>query len=255
MNIYRYEKLEYIWDIYPQLFNDRKTLGFDTHLGCGCHCIYCTYPAITKGCECYRPSHEILDFIIAANNKHIGQLQIVDDIFNSDLSYAKTVCSAIINANNTIPIKCYLSPNIDPEFAMLLKKAGVKEVVMGVDSLSDSILLKMGKDYLESDIFNARRILKRVGIKTVYTFILGGPFETIETLLETKNNVFKHMPDRVTIQYGIRLYPNTPIFNMYSSSDTDYCHPQFIKSTLVSESIIKRVTEEIYSRIGARIML
>lgn len=243
-NVYQYEKLEYIWNVIPYIEDKRKILGFDTHVGCNGHCIYCTYPGITQNQGSRRSLDEICKFISVAEKNGFEHLQIVDDIFNSDLEYAKYICNGIAKISHNIKISCYLSPNIDKELVQFLRKAGIVDVVMGIDSLSNIVLKHLNKGFTEEQIYMARQMLGEEGISVAYTFIVGSIFETVDTLEETKANILKHMPDKVSIQYGIRIYPGTPLFSELEV-DKDYIwQPQFaVSKTVPKEKIINFIME------------
>lgn len=254
-NIYQYEKLDNIWRVMPYIKDERKKLGFDTHIGCNGNCIYCTYPSITQNQSSKRDINEICNFISMATKMGFKSLQIVDDIFNSDLIYAKEVCGGIANVSHNLQISCYLSPQIDKELVQLLKKAGITEVVMGIDSLSNMILKKMNKGFTEEEIYVARQMLKEEKINVSYTFILGSLYETIDTLKETKANILKHLPDKVTMQYGIRVYPKTPLFCNMEINEENILEPQFAVSDTVSKERIMQFIEEATKLTGERKML
>lgn len=254
--IYKYENLNQMWPVIDEIYDEKRKLGFDTHIGCGGNCIYCTYPYITEKHVEYRSEEEIKTFIEKAYDHKIRKLQIVDDVFNNNLNFAKKVCRAIAKVNRGICLSCYLSPNVDLEFAMALKAAGFKEVIMGIDSLSDDVLKRIGKAFSERDIRNAELLLKRCGIEVVYTLIVGSRFETKHTLEETKTSLMEHLPDRVTVQYGIRVYPNTRIHDhILEFEEKDLLYPYYDTSNNITQKDFECFKLEINKKIGERKML
>ena len=227
----------------------------DTHIGCNGQCIYCTYPQITAGQNSQREMSEIREFILEAEKKGLLNLQIVDDVFNSNLEYAKNVCREIAKVKHNIKISCYLSPYIDLSFAELLKKAGVHEVIMGIDSLSNDILVNMKKGFTEEQIYRARKMLEDVGINVVYTFIIGSAFETISTLRETEKLILKHMPDKVTLQYGMRVYPGTVLAESIRPHIEEFWSPIFIYSDELPKEIVMQTIKKIKEIFTERKML
>lgn len=254
-DFYEVEKLESIWKVFPWLYKKEKKIGFDTHVGCNKKCVYCSYPIITKDCGKKRNLGEIKEFIISAEQKNIDFLQIVDDVFNSNINYAKEVCRVIASVRKNVKLSCYLAPNIDEELAFLMKQAGFEEVVMGIDSLSDLVLNSLKKDFTVKEVLKARNILKECGIKVVYTFIIGSGYETLQTLEETKRNILLHMPDRVTMQYGIRVYPGTEICEILEGNTEDLLNPVFSFSDEISRRQFEEFTKEIKNVISERKML
>lgn len=254
-DIYEVEKLKYIWSLFPWLYKKEKKIGFDTHIGCNKKCIYCSYPVITKDCGEKRSLDEIKEFIISAEQKNIDFLQIVDDVFNSNINYAKEVCRVIAFIRKNVKLSCYLSPNVDEELAFLMKQAGIEEVVMGIDSLSDLVLNSLKKDFTVKEVMKARNILKKCGIKVVYTLIIGSGYETLATLEETKRNILLHMPDKVTLQYGIRVYPGTEICERLGYDIEELLKPVFSFGNEISRRQFEEFTEEIKMVISERKML
>jgi anaerobic magnesium-protoporphyrin IX monomethyl ester cyclase len=122
-------------------------------------------------------------------NKNIRQINIIDDNFTFDVSYAKEICKAIIDLNfknlhigtpNGIRIE-----RTDAELLNLMKSAGWENVIIAPESGSIKTLQNMGKN-LNLDILPEKiREIKKIGLKVHGFFIIGYPGETEEDIKKT----------------------------------------------------------------------
>jgi len=128
--------------------------------------------------------------------------------------------------------QAYITPkNIDEEFIELvieshgwsypsLKNSGDRTVIFpfDLDSGSSRMLKNMGKDFTLEDIYRSIETFERVRRKFRYLrmeksfhFLFGYLGEDEESIRETCMFIKDTSPDRISIQVGIRIYPNTPL--------------------------------------------
>ncbi len=82
-----------------------------------------------------------------------------------------------------ILLKVYASPSsMTHERARKLRKLGVFNMFLGVESMDDSVLEKCGKDYRSDDINRAVKAIREEGIELCIPFILGLEGETASSL-------------------------------------------------------------------------
>jgi anaerobic magnesium-protoporphyrin IX monomethyl ester cyclase len=75
--------------------------------------------------------------------------------------------------------------SVDDEMLALMKQSGCHTIIFGVESASEPILKIYHKGYTKADVIEMFNKCRRIGIKTVATFILGLPEDTQESCLET----------------------------------------------------------------------
>ena len=155
-----------------------------------------------------------------------------DDIFNASPEHAKQILKAVLDSGE-IPKSwhAYLNPkNIDEELLELVVatngwsyySAQQRTVIFSfdLDSACDRILTSIGKGFTTEDIRRALAAFDRVRqryesqapvVKSVYHLLLGYPGEDEESIRESCQFVNETLPDRLSLQIGVRVYPHTPL--------------------------------------------
>ncbi len=185
---------------------------FQTRRGCPLNCSYCSTATI-EGKNVRKHSPRVA---VEALSKHVeagfDQFFFVDNIFNLPLSYAKELCTQITQAKLNISWRCILYPwLVDEELVEKMTEAGCKEVSMGFDSGSETILQAMNKRFLPDDVRRISDLLKYYNIRRMGFLLLGGPGESKKTVEESL--VFADSLDleAMKITTGIRIYPYTDL--------------------------------------------
>jgi radical SAM superfamily enzyme YgiQ (UPF0313 family) len=103
--------------------------------------------------------------------------------------YYKRLIKTRPNDLEHIRFRIYASPRqINDSTIRILKRMNVREVFLGLETNSDLVLKKAGKDYCFKDEIRALELLTRAGIFIQLPFIYGLPGST--TVTETSNYVF-----------------------------------------------------------------
>ncbi len=99
---------------------------------------------------------------------------------------------------------------VDEEKLKLMKEAGCHTLWFGVESASDEILKQYKKGYSKEQVQRAFQIAKKVGIKTLATFLIGLPEETKDMIEETIRFAKKLDPDFVSFNFAVPRF-GTPL--------------------------------------------
>lgn len=92
---------------------------------------------------------------------------------------------------------------VDEEILRMMKKAGCHTLWFGVETSSDETLRLYGKGYTKKQVLEAFKIVKKVGIKTLATFLIGLPEETRETIEDTIEFSKKLNPDYASFSFAV----------------------------------------------------
>ena len=104
-----------------------------------------------------------------------------------------------------------------------MKQAGCDAIAFGVESGNHDILLKTGKKIKLEDAERAIGLAKKLGFKTLSFFILGHPYETIETIKDTIN--FATKLNTTQVAFGVMVpYPGTEIWNLAKRKEAGYSY-------------------------------
>ncbi len=181
-----------------------------TRRGCPMNCSYCSTGSI-EGCFLRKRSpQQVVKWLMEWREFGIKQFYFVDNTFNLPPSYAKTLCSEMVEADLEIAWRCILYPTrVDEKLVRLMAKAGCKEVSIGFESGSTLILDSMNKKFTQDDVRSACDLMAKFRIKRMGFLLLGGPGETRETTLESLRFADSLNLESLKITVGIRIYPQT----------------------------------------------
>lgn len=233
------------WGLLPVSRYDM--VGVQSKRGCSFGCIYCTYPGLEGRRMRLKPPAAMADELHAAVGSGIrGPFYFVDNVFNNPKGHAEGVCRALIEKGVKASWGCLASPaGLDGSLIVTMREAGCESVEIGADSLSGSMLRRLGKNFRVDDVKNAVREVKDAGMMSMVFLILGGPGEDADTLSETFDALESLSPDKVFAVAGIRIYPGTPLAALAVEEgvirpDDSLLQPAFYLSGGIGEDLCSR---------------
>jgi len=194
----------------------RGGAGVQTRRGCSNRCIYCAVPNIEGSTVRLRDPKGIADEIENLVSLGVTRIFLADSEFNYPKEQALAICDEFLarGFREKLTWQAYISPGqFDEELAGKMKEAGCDLVYTTVDSGVDSLLERWNKPFRQEDIVTTVRACQKAELNAVYSLTIGGPGETMDTLLQTVNLMGSLKPARVTFGEppGLRIYPNTPL--------------------------------------------
>lgn len=147
------------------------------------------------------------------NDYNIRCFDFYDDNFTSDNIFVHKLCDKIIEHNMKIHWWC--SSRVDAVNEALLSKmkhAGCFKISYGVESGSQKVLDTLKKRTNVSQIVEAFRLSKKIGLTCRATISIGHLAESWDTIKETTELLNTIKPDNVGI-FILKVYPGTPLFN------------------------------------------
>jgi anaerobic magnesium-protoporphyrin IX monomethyl ester cyclase len=138
-----------------------------------------------------------------------------DDNFTVSPQRVKDLCSMIIERGLDIWWWCLSSPKAllrNEDMVRLMAKAGAKTVYIGVESANPATLKEFNKETTHDTPFETVNLLKRNGIETFASYILGGLTDDVKTIRETIK--LARRLDTAVAQFTILTpYPGTHLYN------------------------------------------
>ena len=190
--------------------------GIQTKRGCPNRCIYCVVPHIEGSTVRLRDPKEIADEMENLIALGVSRFFLNDSELNYPYDHAMDVCEEFLarGLHKKVTWQAYASPGqFDARLASKMKEAGCDLLITTVDSGEDALLERWGKSFRTEDIVTCVRACQQAHLNAVYCTTLGGPGESIETVLKTLQLMQSLKPAKVTFGEppGLRIYPNTPL--------------------------------------------
>jgi radical SAM PhpK family P-methyltransferase len=188
------------------------TIQTRTARSCAFKCSFCNYPA--RAGALTLTSLDVLEQELDSMHElGVQNLVFIDDTFNVPFPRFKEICRLMIRKNYQFNWFSYFRcSNSDEEAIELMARSGCKGVFLGIESGSPTILTNMNKAATIEKYATGIEMLRRYGILTFGSFIIGFPGETDETVEETIDFIRKTKPDYYRAQMWY-CEPGTPIQN------------------------------------------
>jgi radical SAM superfamily enzyme YgiQ (UPF0313 family) len=155
--------------------------------GCPYACAWCNSSSIWgKGTRMMSAAKMIseIEYLIKNYGKKI--FVFGDNTFNLSLKRVEEFCDLLLERNIEILWSVSLRADmITAEVAEKMKKAGCFNVSVGVESANNQILQKIGKETTIEKIAEGIRILKKANLEIMSQYVIGSPYETLDTVKES----------------------------------------------------------------------
>ncbi len=155
--------------------------------GCPSKCIYCLSRVVAGADLRLRSPKNVVDELEhCVKDYNIRNFFFRADTFTWDKDWVIAVCKEIINRKLDIEWVANSRANtVDDERLVWMKKAGCWLVSFGVESGNQMILDKTQKGITLEQSREALRLAKKNNLKTFVTFLIGMPWDTKETIMQT----------------------------------------------------------------------
>ncbi|MFH1420533.1 MAG: radical SAM protein [Candidatus Aenigmatarchaeota archaeon] len=210
-----------------QLYKNEPRMSFIGSRGCPYKCIFCFDCHRWTGTRFRDPEkivEEIEEFYRTYKNKKI---YFMDDTFVLNPGRIKRLADLLEGKGFELSIngRCNLMTD---ELCKDLKRMGVKDVYLGVESGNQRLLDLINKNQTVEQIINSLELCKKYGFHVTAFMLMNLPTQTREEIksdLEfSKMIIRKH---KVIVDYSILYcYPNTPVFKMLGREIKDWSAEQ-----------------------------
>lgn len=159
-----------------------------TSRGCTGKCIFCNHSVFGYKFRPRSAENVLGEIEFLINRYGVDEFHIADDSFSYDIERAIRICDMIISKKLNIAISCSGGLRVDcvtSELLNKLKRAGCYRIHFGVESGSDEILRKIGKQITLQQVRNTFSMAHEQGIITVALFMMGNYGENERTMEKT----------------------------------------------------------------------
>ncbi len=170
-----------------RIFGFRNVAGFQFSRGCPLTCSYCGQWMFWKKWR-HRSPQNVVDALKLLKGKYgVTYIWFADENFAADRGVTIELLEMIVDANLNLSLNINMTAADvvrDADIIPLYKKAGVDYVVMGVESLKDSVIADVRKNNPFAVSKEAVRLLRENHILSLTNIIYGLEEESWGTILE-----------------------------------------------------------------------
>lgn len=165
-----------------------KATSLTSARGCPYNCNFCSAHVIWTRRYRFRNAENVVDEMeYCVSNFGIREFAITDELFALNRDKALTFCEEILNRGLNIAWVCMSrAGQVDEELLKMMKRAGCKEISFGLESGDEEMLSKI--IHKKSTLDTARQtigLVKKVGIRTHASYMIGNIGETERTIRKT----------------------------------------------------------------------
>jgi len=189
-----------------------KTDAIETSRGCPFGCAFCYHMHGKK--VRYRDVNNVVDEI-EESYKSTGAVlfNFFDDTFTLNKKRAIAICDEIIRRDLGLMFYCFTrADTLSKELLERMTQAGFVRITMGIESGNQEMLDRLNKGTKLEQYEKAYRWMRELGLETRGSFIIGGPFETRETIEDSIRFARKLPLYRVGVNI-LTPYPGTELYD------------------------------------------
>lgn len=195
-------------------YHDKFSMNMVTTRGCPYHCTWCAKPIWGKTYAVRSASSVAEELDQIKRNYAPDHIWFSDDIFGLKPGWVEKFSQEVTKRNAVIPFMIQSRADlINTEVVSSLASAGCEEVWLGAESGSQKVLDAMKKGITLDQIYLARDLLRKYGIRACFFIQFGYPCETLEDIKSTIELVRTALPDDIGVSVSYPL-PGTEFYDM-----------------------------------------
>ena len=149
-------------------------------------------------------------------------LKIYDDTFTLDKKRVLRICDEFKKRKIDVPWCCLARVNtVSREVLTAMKKAGCWEVLFGLESMDPMVLSKLMKYTTVEQNIQAVKLCHEIGISVRANFIVGTPFDTLETMEKDLQGAMKLNTDFAHFN-KFEPYPGSELYRLLAQQGYKY---------------------------------
>ena len=204
------------------ILQERARVGFVvTSRGCPHGCSFCASPGVMgRGFRAHRPARVVDEIEALYRARGVREILIADDAFTTDPARAAAICEEVLRRGLDIS---WRTPNgvradsLDGPLVRTMRRSGAYLMGFGIEAADRALLTRAGKPTDLDRVSDAIALVRRAGILTFGTFILGLPGQTRAAIEETIRYAVDAELD--VAHFGLYApYPGSPDFEALARS-------------------------------------
>lgn len=210
------------WDLFPQHHNKSSYPVYATR-GCPFGCKFCQR---VLGNRIRRRSVKniVTEIEMLLTEFNADGFWFADETFGANRKWTVELLDLLIEHDMAKRAKWHAQTRVDiitEELLTKMKQAGCDGVAFGVESGNREILRKTGKNINLDDVEKAVKLAQKINLKTRSFFILGHPYETMETIYDTIDYAAKL--NTTFVSFAVMVpYPGTAVWKLAQQKEAGY---------------------------------
>ena len=182
-----------------------------TSRNCPFGCKFCFREMYGKGYRVRTPKNVIGELKALCNKFNVKSVYFQDLEFCMDKKRTFELCNLMVEDNLNLEWGCTTRvTSVDEELLIKMKEAGCMFIAYGLETADEDVLNNLNKGITINNVRDIVTLTKRVGIKTILTYMVGLPRDSRE---EKSFEVCKNInPDVIGDGVVCVPYPDTPIY-------------------------------------------
>lgn len=193
--------------------------------GCPFACGFCSSSAFWfRTWRKHTPQHVVEEFKMLVDQE-VEVIDMLDDLFTTDLERAETICNLLIKNGNKVP--WYARARVDHITERLADKmisAGCQEISFGIESGDPEIIKRVNKKINLEQAVEVFQMLRKKKIVARANFMVGNPGETLESVEASIHLVRRMNPTSIIASIAL-IYPNTMLDQI--AQERGFLRPEF----------------------------
>lgn len=191
------------WPRYS-MFGFKYAAGLQFSRGCTLTCVYCGQWMFWKKWRHRSPENVLEQLKILANQYGVKIVWFADENFAADRDVAKRILELIIDAELGLSLNLNMTAADvvrDTDLIPMYKRAGVDYIVMGIESLKDTIVANIRKNNSFEISKKAVQLLRENNIVSLTNIIYGLEEESWKTIFEKLRGLLEMDSDILNAMY------------------------------------------------------
>ncbi|MBF0528477.1 MAG: radical SAM protein [Deltaproteobacteria bacterium] len=177
----------------------RRFATVQTDYGCPFPCRFCVMGSLSHR---VRPKEEVIKELRDLRQRGIREIYFNDQTFGGTKRRLTDLCQAFLDSNLSLGWCCWNRVDLVADQLELMKRAGCHTIMFGVDAGDEETLKLYRKGYTIDQVRRTFDRCRRLGIRTLGTFILGLPSQDGQAIKQV-------------IDLALELDPDFVSFNVY----------------------------------------
>lgn len=198
-------------------FMRKSIIPMITSRGCTVGCCFCSFSKVFQRRWRARSAKSVVDemeYLI----KHFGarEIHFLDDNINLNKNRMFEICNEIIRRKLNIKwvaVSGMFLWSLDEELLKLMKKSGCYRVGFGIESGNLETIKFIGNKFDRQRIIETYKTANKIGLWTQSCFVLGFPFEKLESLQDTLELAIDCQSD-ISVFDIATPYPGTRLYEI-----------------------------------------